>query len=60
MKQLKLDIDKQIVGTDIGLMGLRREKGRKMLPDLETDWTLEEKEKGEREAREDENCDRLK
>lgn len=51
MKQLKLDIDKPIVGTDIGLMGLRREKGRKMLPDLETDWTLEEKEKGERNTR---------
>ena len=33
----KLDIDKQIMRLDIKLMGLRRRKGRKILPSFETD-----------------------
>ena len=34
-----LDIDNQIMGLDIKLMGLRRRKGGKIIPSFETDWS---------------------
>ena len=41
----KLDMEKQLMGLNTKFMGLRR-KRRKSLPNFETDWSLENKEKG--------------